>query len=125
MHDEDIFLGQNDLGKIFISLDSLEKSGFTKKNRYAVSHYSVRKLRGLLTTYMGKRLIPGLRRYDWILRALLFAVTSLWPHKVGSRGEIFSARWKLMLISDQAIDFLKGGSCMFSFQPLVYIWGLE
>ena len=31
MHDEDIFLGQNDLGKIFISLDSLEKSGFTKK----------------------------------------------------------------------------------------------
>ena len=33
---------------------------------------------------------------------LLLAVTSFWPQKVGSRGEIYLARWKLMLISDQA-----------------------
>ena len=32
---------------------------------------------------------------------------SLWPHKVGSRGEIYSARLKLMLISDQAKDLVK------------------
>ena len=49
-------------------------------------------------------LIPGLRRKDWILRALLLAAKSLWPHKGGSRGEIYPARWKLMLISDQAKD---------------------
>ena len=42
-----------------------------------------------------------------MLRALLFAVTSLWPQKVGSRGEIYSARWKLRLISDQAMDLVK------------------
>ena len=52
----------------------------------------------LLSGYTGERLIPGLRRKDWILRALLLAVTSLWPHKVGSRVEIYSARWKFMLI---------------------------
>ena len=28
-------------------------------------------------------------------------------HKVGSRVEIYSARWKLMLISDQAKDLVK------------------
>ena len=51
------------------------------------------------------------------------AVTSLWSHKVGSRVEIYSARWKLMLISDQAKDLVKhcveGGACMSPFQPLV------
>ena len=52
--------------------------------------------------YTGERLIPGLRRKDWILRALLLEVTSLWLQKVGSRGEIYSARWKLVLISDRA-----------------------
>ena len=78
---------------------------------------------------MGERLIPGLRQNDWILRALLLAVTSLWPHKVGSRDEIYKARWKLTLISDQAEDLIKncleGGGCMSSFQPLVYIWEFE
>ena len=29
--------------------------------------------------HTGERLIPGLRRKDWILRALLLAVTSPWP----------------------------------------------
>ena len=43
----------------------------------------------LLSGYTGERLIPGLRWKDWILRALLLAVTSLWPHKVGSRVEIY------------------------------------
>ena len=42
--------------------------------------------------YTRERLVTGLRRKDWILRALLLTVTSLWPHKVGSRGEIYSAR---------------------------------
>ena len=56
---------------------------------------------------MGERLIPGLTWKDWILRALLLAVTSLWRHKVGSRDEIYSARWKLTLISDQAKDLIR------------------
>ena len=46
----------------------------------------------LVSGYTGERLISGLRRKDWILCALLLAVTSLWPQKVGSMGEIFSAR---------------------------------
>ena len=33
MQGEDIFLGQNDLGKIFILLNSLEKSGFREKGK--------------------------------------------------------------------------------------------
>ena len=52
--------------------------------------------------YTDKRLIPGLRWKDWICELLLLAVTSLWPHKIGSRDKIYSARWKLMLISDEA-----------------------
>ena len=81
-------------------------------------------------SYTDERLILGLRRKDWILGALLLAAKSLWPHKVGSRGEIYSARWKLMLISDQAKDvFVKncllGGGSMSPFQPLVYIQDLE
>ena len=51
----------------------------------------------LLSGYTGERLIPGLRRKDWILRALLLAVTSLWPHKVGSRVEICSARFLFVI----------------------------
>ena len=35
---------------------------------------------------------------------LCWCCKSLWPHKVGARGEIYSARWKLILISDQAKD---------------------
>ena len=62
-----------------------------------------------------------------MLRALLLAVTSLWPHKVGSTDEIYLARWKL--ISDQAKDLVKhcleGGGCMSPFQSLVYIQDLE
>ena len=70
-----------------------------------------------ISGYTGVRLIPGLRRKDWILRALLLAVRTLWPHKVGSRVEIYSIRWwKFMLISDQAKDlvknFVEGGDCM-------------
>ena len=79
----------------------------------------------LIAGYTGERLILGLRRKDWRLRALLLAVTSLWPHRV----EIYSARWKFMLISDQAKDLVKncveGGGCMSPFQPLVYIRDLE
>ena len=48
-----------------------------------------------------ERMIPGLKRKDWILRALFLAVTSLWPHKVGSTNKIHSVRWtRLMLISE-------------------------
>ena len=83
----------------------------------------------LISGYTGDRLIPGLRRKDWMLRALLLAITSLWPHKVGSRVEIYSTRWKFMLISDQAKELVKncveGGGCMSPFQPLVYIRDLE
>ena len=82
-----------------------------------------------ISGYTGERLIPGLRRKDWILRALSLAVTSLWPHKVVSRVEIYSAGWKFMLISDQVKDLVKncfeGEGCMFPFQPLIYIRDLE
>ena len=61
----------------------------------------------LISGYTDERLILGLRRKDWTLRALLLAVTRLWPHKVGSRVEIYSARWKFMLISDQAEGLVK------------------
>ena len=59
----------------------------------------------LISGYKGERLIPGLRRKDWILRASLLAVASLWTHKEGSRGEIHWGR--LMLICDQAKDLVK------------------
>ena len=75
----------------------------------------------LVSGYRGERLISGLRRKDWILRALLLAVTSLWPQKVSSIGEFFSARWKLLLISDQAKNLVKnwfeGRGSMSRFQP--------
>ena len=61
----------------------------------------------LVSGNTGERLISGLRGKDWILQALLLAVTSLWPQKVGSRDEIYPARWKLLLISDQAKDLVK------------------
>ena len=57
------------------------------------------------------------------------AVKSLWPHKVGSRGEIYSARWQLMPISDQdkglVKNCLEGAGSMSPLQPLVYILDLE
>ena len=52
----------------------------------------------------GLKTDPGLETERLLLRALLLAVTSLWPHQVGSRNEIYSARWKLTPISDQAKD---------------------
>ena len=59
----------------------------------------------------------------------MLAVKSLWPHKVGSRGEIYSARWQLMPISDQdkglVKNCLEGGGSMSPLQPLVYILDLE
>ena len=45
----------------------------------------------LISGYTCERLIPGLRRKQWILRALLLAVTSLWRQKVGSRQD-----WNLL-----------------------------
>ena len=53
--------------------------------------------------------------------SFVFGSTSLRPPKVSSKDEIYSARWKLRLISDQA----KGGSSMSPFQPLVYIQDLS
>ena len=55
MQGEDIFLGQNYLGKIFILLNSLEKSGIREKEKktcYAVARYTVTRYTviGLLTT---------------------------------------------------------------------------
>lgn len=49
----------------------------------------------------------GLRRKGIILRALLWAVTSLWPQNAVCRSQIYSARAKLKLISDQARDLVK------------------
>ena len=49
-----------------------------------------------------------LRRKGIILRALMWAVTSLWPQKVVCRSQIYSARAKLKLISDQATVLFEG-----------------
>ena len=45
------------------------------------------------------------------------AVTSLWPQKVVFRTQIYSARTKLKLISDQARDFVK--NCFEGRRPCV------
>ena len=54
-----------------------------------------------------KTLISGLRPKGIILRALMWAVTSLWPQKIAFRIQNYSAREKLMLISDQARHLVK------------------
>ena len=56
---------------------------------------------------MGEALISGLRRKGIILRALMWAVTSLWPQKVVCKSQIYSARAKLKPISNQARDLVK------------------
>ena len=48
----------------------------------------------------------GLEAEGIILRASLWVVTSLWSQKVSHSSRIYSAREKLMLISDQARDFV-------------------
>ena len=57
------------LGKIFISLNTLEKSGFRKKTGYAVSLYAVTPLRGLLTTeplFVRKCLATVYASFSWL-----------------------------------------------------------
>ena len=51
---------------------------------------------------MGETLISDWRQRGIILRASLWAVTSLWPQKVSFSSRIYSAGAKLMLISGQA-----------------------
>ena len=101
-------------GKVFrkASLASLTKEHvlrLAKSVRYNIFSHLVS------FSYMGERLIPGLRRKDWILRALIV---------LSSKREIYLARWKLMLTSDQAKDSMAGSS-MSPFQPLIYIRYLE
>ena len=68
------------LSKVFLKASlSLMKEQFSRLAKSAPFR--------LISGYTGGRLIPGLTRKDWILRASLLAVTSLWPQKVGSRGE--------------------------------------
>ena len=55
---------------------------------------------------MGESLISGLGGKA-SLGASLWAVTKLWPRKVVFRGQIYSARAKLMLISDQSRDLVE------------------
>ena len=55
MQDEDTFLGQNHLGKIFIRLNSLEKSRSRKRKKEKkniVTLFLVTPLRDLLTTVL-------------------------------------------------------------------------
>ena len=55
MQGEDIFLGQNDFGKIFILLNSLKKSGFREKRKknslrcFSLRRYPLRRLLTILT----------------------------------------------------------------------------
>ena len=75
--------------------------------------------------YTGERLIPGLRRNYWILRVLLLAGTSLWPHKVGFRGQIYSARWKLYI--DHAVFLcpsIQGGIFSVLFEFILFLGSL-
>ena len=58
--------------------------------------------RRILANKTGETLILGLRRKGIILRALMWAVTSLWPQKVVCRSQFYSTRAKLMLICYQA-----------------------
>ena len=44
----------------------------------------------------------------------MWAVTSLWPQKEVYRSEIYSARAKLTMISDQARDLVRGTQRQFS-----------
>ena len=78
---------------------------------------------------MGETLISGLRWKGIILRALMWAVTSLWPQKVAFGSQNYSATAKLMLISDQARDLLqvilKAGIYVSLSKWLVYNWDLE
>ena len=59
----------------------------------------------------------------------MWAVTSLWPQKVAFRSQNYSARAKLMLISDQARDLVKicfeAGVHVSLSKRLVYIRDLE
>ena len=60
-------------------------------------------------------MISGLRhKGTTVLRALMWAVTSLWPQKEVYRSEIYSARAKLTMISDQARDLVRGTQRQFS-----------
>ena len=78
---------------------------------------------------MGETLISGLRRKGIILRALMWAVMSLWPQKVAFGSQNYSATAKLMLISDRARELLKvilkAGIYVSLSKWLVYIWDLE
>ena len=58
----------------------------------------------------------------------MWAVTSLWPQKVVLRSQIYSARVKMMLISDLAGQLkivLKAGLYMFLSKRFFYIRNLE
>ena len=59
----------------------------------------------------------------------MWAVTSVWPQKVAFRSQIYSARAKLILISDQARDLvkivLKAGVHVSLSKRFVYIRDLE
>ena len=59
----------------------------------------------------------------------MWAVTSLWPQKIVFRTQIYLARAKLQLISDEARDFakivLKAGVHVSVSKRLVYIRDLE
>ena len=59
--------------------------------------------------YTDERLIPGSRRKAWIFASFVFGSNKSLASQssIGFRDEIYSARWKLMLILDQAKDLVK------------------
>ena len=112
-----------------VFLAALSKVKFIRKASSSLMKEQVSRLTksaGLISSLISSHLATrvkdwsqGLRRKDWILRSLFLAVTSLCPQKVGSRDEIYWAKWKLMLISDQAKDLVKncveGEGSMYTF----------
>ena len=87
----------------------------------AVQHVTVFRL------ILAKRVNHLSRAWDGkaSLGASLWAVMKLWPRKVVFRSQIYSARAKLMLISDQSRDLvkivLKAGLYVSFSKRLVYI----
>ena len=112
-----------------VFLAALSKVKFIRKASSSLMKEQVSRLTksaslisSLISSHLATRVkdwSQGLRRKDWILRSLFLAVTSLCPQKVGSRDEIYWAKWKLMLISDQAKDLVKncveGEGSMYTF----------
>ena len=92
--------------KVFLKVSlSLMKEQVSQLAKSTVAQYAT--AFRLILAKTGETLILGLRWKGIILRALMCAVTSLWPQKVVLRSQICSVRAKLTLISDHTRDLVR------------------